>query len=108
MGVKIFKGYCSRVAMASRWSTNAMNINFCGLAVLMPQYPLDGELWTAREVVVSRLLKDFERRGLTIQSRNCIQLVILKLPLSTHYPVLPHSFEESECVNDFETPVLRN
>jgi CRP/FNR family transcriptional regulator len=32
------------------------------------------ELGTAREVV-SRLLKDFERRGVVILSRNCIQLV---------------------------------
>lgn len=32
------------------------------------------DLGTAREVV-SRLLKDFERRGLVILSRNCIQLV---------------------------------
>jgi CRP/FNR family transcriptional regulator, anaerobic regulatory protein len=36
------------------------------------------ELGTAREVV-SRLLKDFERRGLVILSRNCIQLTNLKL-----------------------------
>ena len=36
------------------------------------------ELGTAREVV-SRLLKDFERRGLILLSRNCIQLTNLKL-----------------------------
>jgi len=36
------------------------------------------ELGTAREVV-SRLLKDFERRGLIILSRNCIRLTNLKL-----------------------------
>lgn len=36
------------------------------------------ELGTAREVV-SRLLKDFERRGLILLSRNCIQLINLKL-----------------------------
>jgi len=35
------------------------------------------ELGTAREVV-SRLLKDFERRGLIILSRNCIRLVNLE------------------------------
>jgi CRP/FNR family transcriptional regulator len=36
------------------------------------------ELGTAREVV-SRLLKDFERRGLILLSRNCIQLTNLEL-----------------------------
>jgi CRP/FNR family transcriptional regulator len=36
------------------------------------------ELGTAREVV-SRLLKDFERRGLIRLSRNCLQLTDLKL-----------------------------
>ena len=36
------------------------------------------ELGTAREVV-SRLLKDLERRGLILLSRNCIQLTNLKL-----------------------------
>lgn len=37
------------------------------------------ELGTAREVV-SRLLKDFERRGIVILSRSCIQLVDLTRP----------------------------
>lgn len=39
-------------------------------------HAIANELGTAREVV-SRLLKDFERRGLIILSRNCIQLVNL-------------------------------